>query len=141
MAGRNSWVLCSQHRNCGGCSRTLECWKRKANKHGANASSLKYAMICLMDERTEQVRYDQPSQCLESINEVSSRGTHKWKKCGICYESITFGGSHNTMVFPCGHSTCLTCYNNEQFRSNAECPYCRRQISKAYRLWEEEQED
>lgn len=41
------------------------------------------------------------------------------------------------MVFPCGHNVCLSCYNHEAFRRKAECPFCRKGISKAYRLWEE----
>jgi hypothetical protein len=139
MANRNSWVLCNQHKNCERCNRALNCWKTKARKHGANASALKYSLMCLMDDRTERVNYDEETSQLEHITEVSLRGTHKWRKCGVCYEKITFGGSHNTMVFPCGHSICISCYNTEQFRTKAECPYCRQKIGKAYRLWEEEQ--
>ena len=132
---RNNWVLCNQHSNCDRCKNALTCWKNKANKHAGNARNLKYVLMCLMDDRTTRADINTETQTLPVIEPNEKRGEMKWSKCGICYEKITLGGAHNTIVFPCGHTTCLTCYNNEAFRSNAKCHYCRQEITKAYRLW------
>ncbi len=140
---RNSWKLCNTHQNCSRCSYALTCWKNKANKHAANAQSLKYMLTSVMDGRT--VPYPRPPPTSDSrhqqfrIDPVPQRGTHRWKKCGICLESITFGGDHNTIVFPCGHNICLKCFNN--LRNPKLCPFCREPITRGYRLFEEDQEE
>ncbi len=138
MSGfRNTWKLCNAHRNCNTCSNCIDSWKRKATRHAANAQNLKYTLMCLMDDRTD--RYETETQEANEVLQVipinEQRAVSKFSKCGICHEKITLGGQHNTVVFPCGHTTCVTCYNNPIFRQRRECPYCRKTIDKAYRLW------
>ena len=138
---RNSWVLCKAHCGCEKCKKTLGCWKAKARRHGANASSLKYVLMCLTNDKTDMVRLEEETRSLPELPIHEKRGEAVWKKCGICTEKITYGGEHNTCVFPCGHTTCVSCYNNPLFREKAECPYCRKPIEKAYGLWGDETDE
>ena len=135
---RNSWTLCTTHNNCSRCSHTLNCWKNKARFHANKAQGLKSMLMFVMDDRT--TRYSAPTSDSQQfrIDPVPLRGTHVWKKCGICEESITFGGEHNSIVFPCGHNICLQCFNN--LANPKVCPYCRQEITRGYRLFEEQEE-
>lgn len=56
---RASWQLCRQHASCTRCSNCVRSWKAKAGRHSRNASALKYALECLMDDRTELVMFVQ----------------------------------------------------------------------------------
>jgi len=138
---RNNWKLCKSHENCAKCKKCVNDWKRKAQKHSSNASSLKYVLMCLMNNNTEHVEMDDDSEMMPTLTITEKRGESKWRKCGICCEKMTYGGDHNMVVFPCGHTTCITCYNTPQFREKGQCPYCRKDIKKAYALWGDEQEE
>jgi len=141
---RNTWKLCREHQNCSKCKKCVDSWKNKSNKHASNAKALKYVLLCLMDDRTQSVSLnddDEEEIKMNPLPKTELRGTSKWRKCGICLNKITYGGDHNMVVFPCGHTTCLGCYNNPHFLNKASCPYCRADIRKAYALWGDETEE
>ena len=131
---RNSWVLCSAHKNCDKCCRTINCWRQKANRHANHAQSLKFVLMCMLDERTETFTE------WENIKlEVKTGGskTMRFMTCGICKEHITINGEHDLIMLGCGHTICLTCSNNDTWRIKHECPFCRKQTNKLVRLYYE----
>lgn len=140
MPQRNSWKLCNTHQNCSRCQNCIESWKKKAYKHSASAQGLKFAMMCLMNERTEQVAVDDSQETIPPLTKRELQGDMK-SACGICKENYTIGGEHNMVALPCSHTICLTCANNETFRENKKCPYCRKEFTKMYSLYYEKEEE
>ncbi len=94
--------------------------------------------MCIMDARTNQYTPDNNTNNLPYVVPINERGVMKWSKCGVCFENFTIGGNHNQMIFRCGHFVCLQCYNNDTFRDNKKCPFCRKQIDAAFHIWGEE---
>lgn len=132
---RNTWKLCPNHSCCNKCNACIESWKKKSNKHSYNAQALKFVVMSLMNDNSEIHRLDITTNYLPEINISDLRSSPKASKCGICEEYYTYGGLHNHIAFSCGHLVCLTCYNNQIFRQNKKCPYCRSDIDKAVKLW------
>ena len=132
---RNSWVLCCAHKNCNKCCKTLACWKNKANKHANHAQSLKFVLKCVLDDRSETHNNwdDMPKLSVKS----GAQTIMKFMSCGICKEKITINGSHDLIMLGCGHTICLTCSNNDVWRTTHTCPFCRKETTKLVRLYYE----
>lgn len=131
---RNSWVLCPNHKNCDKCFKSINCWKQKANKHAHHAQSLKFALMCVLDERTETITEWENTKLEVRIGDTK---TMKFMSCGICKEHITINGSNDLIMLGCGHTICLTCANNDTWRIKHECPFCRKETKKLVRLYYE----
>lgn len=136
----NSWKLCKKHANCGKCSYTLSCWKNKASKHSHIASALKYVNMCLINGNNEinDYEYDEEEQLineLEKLNISEGVGEELPQKCGICLENYRTLGEKQMIVFNCGHSTCITCFNGFIEHNCINCPYCKKKIKRAIKLF------
>ena len=139
---RNSWKLCSSHRNCQKCSHTLASWKTKAGKHSKNAQNLKFVLMCIMDERSEPVIRDETGH-IPYIVPHGEGGKKMGNKCGICREHYEYGGRKNMVALNCSHTVCVSCVNALIKVKNHEevpCPYCRQEIKKAVNLHYDEPE-
>jgi len=135
----NSWKLCKSHCNCNKCSYTLTCYKKKADKHSANAQALKFVLMCLLRDETETYTEDEETGEIPKIEVVERNGEKmKFLKCGICFESITKGGEHNLCALSCGHTICLKCANNDVWRRELKCPYCKVKTTKIIKLYYED---
>ncbi|XP_010025370.2 E3 ubiquitin-protein ligase AIRP2 isoform X1 [Eucalyptus grandis] len=60
---------------------------------------------------------------IEGKGEFCNRELERDDECGICMESHA-----NTVLPDCGHSMCISCYNNWNARSGS-CPFCRGSLS------------
>ncbi|KAK3418950.1 hypothetical protein EUGRSUZ_H04695 [Eucalyptus grandis] len=60
---------------------------------------------------------------IEGKGEFCNRELERDDECGICMESHA-----NTVLPDCGHSLCISCYNNWNARSGS-CPFCRGSLS------------
>lgn len=114
------------------CQAVVDSWKRKAQRHAYTAQSLKFVLMCIMDERslTEVATEVTPNPCHALTQDGESTGELKCA-CGICKEKYTFGGARNMVALGCSHTICLDCAKR---LTKPECPYCRKQITKAIRL-------
>ena len=136
MPPRRHWQLCSGHRSCAACKSALENWKQKGQRSAWNASRLKYALMCVLEEQHEIVY--QVGETREEILRPITEGmdvepgpndTLNWS-CGICHESHTKVGARRPVVFNCTHSVCATCFSHPAFLQRRRCPYCRDAILK-----------
>ena len=134
MGPRRHWQLCSRHCSCGTCKSAVESWKSKAQRSAWNASRLKYALECVMEECNEVVYHYSSSERLEPITagmdvEPGPDDVLNWS-CGICRENHTKVGRRRPVVFNCTHSVCASCYSTPEFIEQSKCPYCRDAILK-----------
>ena len=134
---RNSWVLCKSHSNCEKCKKTLSSWKQKANKHAFKASALKFVLMCLLDDESVEYRYDDEIETIPEMPTIETEGTPIKYKCSICMENMTMGGKRDMCALNCGHTICYTCANNQFFRRNGCCPFCRKDVNKIIKLYYE----
>jgi hypothetical protein len=153
---RNSWVLCKAHCKCKKCQKTLQSYKTKANKHAFNASRLKYALMCFLEEDTlSHVGYNPPPtgevQLVpieedpvftpqEDLTIEKQQKDNELYRCGICEENMVKVGKRKPIIYQCGHSNCAECFNGWCASKHAQgdevqCPYCRAVITKAIRLF------
>ena len=158
---RNSWCLCRNHKNCQKCQYTLECYKRKANKHSYNAARTKYALMCFLEGNTQEhefineyytplSHYEHPVNPVPLQEDpvftgkeeeiVKQQNENQLYKCGICSESMVKEGKRKPVIYNCGHSNCAECFNEWCVSQHASvgtisCPYCRQEITKAIRLF------
>lgn len=141
---RNSWKLCGSHRNCSRCVNTLESWKTKAYKHSATAQGLKFVIVSMMDERTEQyninemnvqaqVHYQEGDTTPIVVRGVTG-GEKMPSKCGICLEHYEYEGEKNMCALNCSHTVCVSCVNGIVNSGQAKCPYCREDIKRVVNL-------
>jgi hypothetical protein len=140
MSGRNSWKLCNSHKNCNRCDYTLECWKSKASKHSATASALKYVNMCLINGNNENYNYEYEPEAevpknLQPIKVSEGVGEELPQKCGICFSKYNTLGENQMVVFNCGHSTCVSCFNAMVGHDTFKCPYCKKNITRAIKLY------
>jgi hypothetical protein len=158
----NSWVLCRNHKNCKKCQKTLNSWKSKCGKHAFNAQRTKFALMCFLQGRTQEhehiITQGEPgtNQYIEHVNPVPIEdnpiftGTmdeiaKKQKQnelygCGICNEKCVKEGKKKPVIYNCGHTNCAECFNawcetKHSEGENVMCPYCRKEITKAIRLF------
>ena len=134
---RNSWVLCKSHNNCEKCKKTLSSWKQKANKHAYKSSTLKFVIMCLLDDESAEYRYDDDINTIPEMPEIKTKGTLIKYSCSICTEKMTMGGKRDMCAMGCGHTICYSCANNEHFRKNGCCPFCRKDVNKIIKLYYE----
>ncbi|XP_030459946.1 E3 ubiquitin-protein ligase AIRP2-like [Syzygium oleosum] len=62
-------------------------------------------------------------ETIEGKREFCNRELERDDECGICMESHA-----NTVLPDCGHSMCISCYNNWNARAGS-CPFCRGSLS------------
>jgi len=137
MPPRRHWQLCSRHGSCQTCKSAVDTWKQKAKRSGWNASRLKYALQCVLDEHNEVIYQYQPGQEDEPLRPITEgmdvepgpEDTLNWS-CGICHENHAKVGPRRPVVFNCTHSVCASCYSNPVFLQQRKCPYCRDSILK-----------
>jgi hypothetical protein len=134
MPPRRHWQLCSRHNSCATCKSAVESWKQKAQRSAWNASRLKYALQCLLDEQNEVVYDRAQTEELRPIThgmdvEAGPDDVLNWS-CGICRENHTKVGPRRPVVFNCTHSVCASCYSAPAFLQQRKCPYCRDDILK-----------
>lgn len=141
MAQRNTWKLCKAHENCNKCNACINSWKRKANKHSANAKALKFVLMCLLDERTETIN-EVEGEGIPPLPVITETGKEmKYLKCGICSEKITIQGKRDMCSLSCGHTICYECASNEVWRQNPKCPFCRKVTKKVVKLFYDAEPD
>jgi hypothetical protein len=136
MPPRRHWRLCSQHGSCQVCRGAVDSWKQKAQRSGWNASRLKYALECVLNEQNEIIYEYQPDTEDELLPitegmdvEPRSEDVLSWS-CGICHENHAKVGPRRPVVFNCTHSVCASCYSHPSFLLERKCPYCRDSILK-----------
>lgn len=134
MPPRRHWQLCSRHASCQVCKSAVDSWKQKAQRSGWNASRLKYALECVLNERNEVIYQLGRDEELRAITdgmdvEPAPEDILNWS-CGICHEPHAKVGPRRPVVFNCTHSVCATCYSNPHFLAQKRCPYCRDTIMK-----------
>ena len=140
------WKLCVAHKNCSTCKKAISTWEEKARVHSWNAQRLKYALMCVLNNETEELYnyfdYDDiddlplllPAITIDTT-EPNEEGKDQLNfSCGICYEKCCSVGKNQPIIFNCSHSICSSCYNNETFRKKKECPFCRGEIKKAIKI-------
>ena len=137
---RKRWKLCNSHCSCPTCKKAIKSWKDKANISGWNASRLKYALMCVLNNEIETLfeeNGDDTPLILPTIILDIAVPTEEDSlnfSCGICMEKCYKIGINQPIIFGCSHSICATCYNNENFRKKKECPFCRAEITKSIKL-------
>jgi len=135
MPPRRHWQLCNGHRSCTTCKNAIESWKQKAQRSSWNASRLKYALMCLIEENNEIVyQLENGEEEIYPITEGMDVEPGKddilnWS-CGICHENHAKVGARRPVVFNCTHSVCASCYSEPSFLEQRKCPYCRDVILK-----------
>ena len=144
---RNTWKINCKNPRCIKC---IASWKKKANTHAYNASRTKYALTCFLEGNTQST--PPPGDGVEPIalddNNPVFTGTEeeikKQKKdnelfiCGICTEQMVKVGIKKPIIYGCGHTNCAECYNGMILSGRSmACPYCRKDITKAVRLFVE----
>jgi hypothetical protein len=130
---RNSWKLCAKHSNCGKCKYTLKCWQNKATKHAYKAQALKHTLDCILDDRSITTVVNDLI-VLATLECNRPKDGELLSKCGICMEKYSVGGENNMTAFGCGHTVCISCAKS---LTKADCPYCRKEITKAIVLYYE----
>ena len=131
------WVLCNNHKNCNSCKYTLQCWKDKAQYHSAKAQSLKFVLDCILNDKTDMINNNNNEDLISKINEwydnanIISKETNL--TCGICCNKYTYEGQRNMCCLNCSHTLCLECLSKMD-NNNFRCPYCRKDITKIYKL-------
>lgn len=136
---RNSWVLCKVHKECEKCKKCVSSWKQKANKHAWKASALKFVLECILKDESEEYRYDEEIKEIPEMPTIETEGKEIKYKCNICMEKMTMGGKRDMCAMGCGHTICYSCANNQHFRKNGSCPFCRKEVSKIIKLYYEEE--
>jgi hypothetical protein len=134
MPPRRHWQLCNRHRSCAACTSAVDNWKQKAQRSSWNASRLKYALTCILQEQNEIVYHHENGEEIYPITqgmdvEAGEGDMLNWT-CGICHESHAKVGAHRPVVFDCTHSVCAKCYSQPAFLQQRRCPYCRDVILK-----------
>ena len=129
---RRKWRLCARHKECNNCRMSISSWQLKARKHSYNARRTWFALKCFLEDN---VRRHKPLQHID-IRPTGDQG-EKLYACGICTNDMYQHGARKPVMFQCGHSMCVTCYNefaniteNEQ-----ECPFCRAKITTVTELF------
>lgn len=134
MPPRRHWQLCAGHRSCAVCKSAVDSWKQKAQRSSWNASRLKYALTCFIDERNEIVYERENGEEIHPITEgmdvEPEEGDILNWSCGICHENHAKVGTRRPVVFNCTHSVCASCYSQPAFLEQRKCPYCRDEILK-----------
>jgi len=136
---RNSWVLCKSHNNCEKCKKCVSSWRQKANKHAYKASTLKFVLMCLLDDESVEYRYDDEINTIPEMPTITTEGKPIKYTCHICTEKMTMGGKRDMCAMGCGHTICYNCANNEHFRKSGSCPFCRKDVDKIIKLYYEEE--
>ena len=134
MPPRRHWQVCNAHRACTTCKNAVESWKQKAQRSSWNASRLKYALMCLIEEKNEIVYQLENGEEIYPITEgmdvvPGEDDILNWS-CGICRENHAKVGPRRPVVFNCTHSVCALCYSEPSFLQQRKCPYCRDVILK-----------
>lgn len=147
---RNVWSIgnsCQKPR----CHQCVASWKAKANRHSTNAARTKYALMCFLEGTAQETPAPGTGDNIQPIpleEDPVFTGTEEEVKkqkrenelffCGICQENQVKQGKRKPIIYGCGHTNCAECYNGmlASGRSMA-CPYCRKDITKAVRLYVE----
>ena len=151
---RNSWKLPNHNfKEKPKCQKVVDSWKDKAQRHSFNAQRTKYALMCFLEGNTQEHPVHQDSaehHCVPIDPDPEFAGTEEEIQkqvkdnqlygCGICNESCVRVGKRKPIIYQCGHTNCAPCFNSwcqaqlDQGEDPA-CPYCRKTITKAIRLF------
>ena len=137
---RNSWQLCKSHKDCRKCNKCVNDWKSKCSYHSHKAQALKFVVDSLLNDKSITINGLQEITTIKSRAYVrDNEGLIKKlpSKCGICFDSYTYGGDHNMCGLGCSHTVCLSCVNSIIKTNNKKCPYCKEDIKKVVSLYYE----
>ncbi len=150
---RKSWKLCRAHCQCTKCQYTLQCWKDKATIAGYNAGRTKYALDCFLAGNTQEHQFiteanaevlpvplDDDPVFPDTPEGEKAKKENNLYHCGICKENCVKVGQRKPIIYQCGHTNCAPCFNDWCMAEHSQgrdvaCPYCRKTITKAIRLF------
>ncbi len=152
MSQRNSWKLPNHtFKEKPKCQKVVDSWKEKSNRHSFNAQRTKYALMCFLEgNTTTHYNNSEPHHQQVGVVPIDEDPTfppgeegEKAKKdnqlygCGICSESCVKVGMRKPIIYGCGHTNCAPCFNawSEANHWEPDCPYCKKKITKAIRLF------
>lgn len=153
-APRNRWKLPQNAQPRQQCQECVDTWKRKANKHSYNAQRLKYALMCFLEGEATQhplgtntnpfgeeyvarvpIDDDPVFTIQEDMTIEEQKKENELYQCGVCQEKMVKCGKKKPIIYQCGHSNCAECFNAMIDAGHLACPYCKKSITKAIRLY------